>query len=424
VHRDFGASNASSLVGLADVVFRSSPFTQAFVKGDALPNSWGPGGSVSLVEGSGALHSVPVYACVRVLAETIASLPLLTYRRTPKGKERASTHELYRLLHDQPNSEMSAFEFREALVGHVCLWGNAYAEIERDTRGRIVGLWLMRPDRMTIERVDPIGLVYHYRLTDGTTRKLPARQVLHIRGMGGDGIVGYSPIALAGQAIALAMQTEQYGSRFFSNDSRPGGVLQTSGKLSDEASKRLKESWEASHRGGGNAWRVAVLEEGLSWQQIGLPPEDAQFIETRKYQLSEIARLFRVPAHLIGDLERSTNNNIEHQSLEFVQYTLAPWLVRIEQAIHRALIDEREQSTVYVEHLIDGLLRGDIASRYRAYAVGRQWGWLSADDVRERENMNPLPDGTGAEYLTPVNMIPAGAYDTLRPGEPSPGGQP
>lgn len=398
-------------MGLVSTLFKrsASPFVQSFLNGDDMPNTWGPGGMVSPVSGDAALYSVPVYACVRILSETIASLPLLLYRRLPTGgKERTTNHELARLLHDQPNPDMSAFELREALVGHLCLWGNAYAEIQRDKRGRIEAIWPLRPDKMRVIRTPEIGLVYVYTLPDGTPKPFPGRQIWHIRGMSSNGVTGYSPIDLAAQSIGLYKQTETYGAKFFANDSRPGGVLQTSKALTPEAAERLKEGWDAAHRGSSNAWRVAVLEEGMSWQQVGIPPQNAQFLETRKFQITEIARLFRVPPHMLADLERATFSNIEHQAIEFVTHTIRPWLVRIEQSIMRALIAEDEQDTVFAEHLIDGLLRGDIASRYAAYSTGRQGGWLSVDEIREKENMNPLPDGAGQEYLTPLNMTPSG----------------
>lgn len=361
------------------------------------------------VDQATAMTSAVVYACVNVLAQTIGSLPLLVYRRLPNGgKERAPEHRLYSLLHDQPNGEMTAYELRAALVGHVCLWGNAYAEIEVSDAG-INGLWPLRPDKMTPARNADNQLVYDYLLPDGTLKRFQARQIMHWRGLSSNGIVGYSPIQQAAESIALDLATRRFGSAFFGNDSRPGGVLKHSGKLSQQSVDRLKMSWEAAHSGLSNKHRVAVLEEGVEWQTIGIPPEAAQFLETRRYGRAEIASLFRVPLHMINDLERATFSNIEHQSLEFVKFTLVPWLVQIEQAIKRDLFGISEgKRTHFAEHLVDGLLRGDIASRYQAYAVGRNWGWLSANDVRELENLNPLPNDEGDMYLVPANMMDAG----------------
>lgn len=361
-----------------------------------------------------ALTSAVVYACVNVLAQTIASLPLIVYRRLPGGgKERADGHPLYDLLHDRPNGEMTSYDLRAALVGHVCLWGNAYAEIERSDRG-INGLWPLRPDRMTPMRNTANELVYRYTLpqpdpmTGSPYKWFAFENIMHWRGLSSNGIIGYSPIGQAAEAIGVDMATRQYGARFFGNGSRPDGVLTSPKGLSEKAAQRLKDSWESLHQGLSNSQRVAVLEEGVSWTAIGIPPEHAQFLETRRYQRSEIAGLFRVPLHMINDLERATFSNIEHQSLEFVKYTLVPWLVQIEQAMRRDLFQiTAPQRGYFAEHLVDGLLRGDIKSRYEAYAVGRNWGWLSADDIRELENQNPLPDRQGKMYLVPANMQPA-----------------
>ena len=351
-----------------------------------------------------SLQSVAVFACVRILAETVASLPLVLYRRLARGKERATDHSLYSLLHDLPNPEMTSVELRETLMGHLALWGNAYAEIEYDNAGRVRGLWPLRADKVTPKRQGG-RLVYVVEMPIGPDETLPSDRVMHIRGLGYDGMVGYSPIGLARQAVGLALATEEFGARFFGNGARPGMVLEHPGKLSDEAYDRLKESWEMRHQGLSQAHRIAILEEGMKAEAIGIPPEDAQFLQTRKFQVTEIARLFRVPPHMLADLERATFSNIEHQSLEFVIHTIRPWLVRWEQAIHRDLLSENERQTYFAEHLVAGLLRGDVASRYQAYATARQNGWMSANDIRELENMNPV-DG-GDVYLVPLNMVPA-----------------
>lgn len=370
------------------------------------------GGSPSVtgmwVTPDSSLSTVAVFASVRILAETIAMLPLVTYRRLAGGgKERAQDHRLYHILHDAGNPEMTSYELRECLVGHLALWGNAYAEIEMSDNGPLA-LWPLRPDRMRVTRT-PAGLLYNYTLPNRTTPvPLPAARILHLRGLSSDGIMGYSPIAMAREAVGLAMATEQYAARWFGNDARPGGVLQHPGKLSQGAQDRIKQSWEESHRGLSNSSRVAVLEEGVTWQSVGLPPEDSQFIQSRRFQVEEIARLFRIPPHLLADLERATFSNIEQMSLEFVMYTLMPWLVSIEQRILQSLFQPGERDTYFAEHLVTGLLRGDTASRYQAYQTGRLNGWLNADDIREMENMNPLPDGEGQDYWMPANMLVAG----------------
>jgi HK97 family phage portal protein len=367
-----------------------------------------------------AMTSAVVYACVNVLAQTIASLPLLTYRRLPGGgKERAPEHRLYPILHDAPNPEMTAYELRAALVGHVCLWGNAYCEIERSDAG-IKGLWPLRPDRMTPTRDESNSLVYDYRMPPGSdppVKRFQFAQIMHWRGLSNNGIIGYSPIQQAAESVGLDLATRQYGGRFFGNDSRPGGVLTHPGKLSPEGAKNLKKRWEEAHRGLSNSQRVAVLEEGVTWTTIGIPPEQAQFLETRRYGRSEIAGLFRVPLHLIGDLERATFANIEAQSLEFAKYSLTPWLVQIEQSLQRDLFGiSAGKRAHFAEHLLEGLLRGDSQARAAYLQTMRQNGALNADEWRALDNLNPIPGGKGRIYWQPVNMQELGK----EPAPPAP----
>ena len=356
-----------------------------------------------------ALRSAAVYACVRVLAESVASLPLITYRRTDTGKDRALNHALYPLLHDTPNSEMTSFEFRETMMGHVLLWGNAYAEIELNNRGDVLGLWPLRPDRMQVTRNQMGTLAYRYQMPDNSYTVFPQSMIFHLRGLSSNGIVGYSPIQMARNAIGLSLATEEFGGRFFSTGARPGAVLQHPGQLGDKAYERLKTSWAEQHQGLSNAQRMAILEEGMQIETIGVPPNDAQFLETRQFQIKEIARIFRVPLHKIGDLENATFSNIEQQETGFVVDSLRAWLVRIEQAITRDLVGPLERRSIFVEFLIEGMLRGDQASRYAAYAQGRQWGWLSVNDIRRMENMNEIEEGD--VYLEPLNMKEAGTED-------------
>ena len=364
---------------------------------------FGSTSSGKVVNEKTAIQTTAVYACVRVLAEAIASLPLHTYRHTEDGKEKAMDHPLYHLLHNEPNPEMTSFVFRETLMGHLLLWGNAYAQIIRDGRGNVTALYPSLPDKMTVDRTSTGELYYRYK-KEGLDYPLRQEEVLHIPGLGFDGLMGYSPIAMAKNAIGMAIATEEYGARFFANGANPGGVLEHPGVVKDPA--RIRESWNAVYQGSANAHRVAVLEEGMKFQSIGIPPEQAQFLETRKFQLNEIARIFRVPPHMIGDLERSSFSNIEQQSLEFVMYTLDPWVVRWEQAIAKALLTESEKKEVFVKFNVNGLLRGDYQSRMAGYAVGRQNGWLSANDIRELEDMNRLPDGSGGDrYLVNGNMV-------------------
>ena len=358
-----------------------------------------------------AMQTTAVYACVRILAESIASLPLHVYEYKGQGKERVPQHPLYFLLHDSPNPEMTSFIFRETAMIHLLLWGNSYSQIIRDGMGRVVGLYPLLPNRMSVDRDEHGEIVYTYtpmsdsspKVKGGQSIKLRRQDVLHIPGLGFDGLVGYSPIAMARNAVGMTLACEEYGSSFFANGARPGGVLKHPGVLKDPS--KLRESWQAVYGGTANTGKVVVLEEGVDYQQISIPPEEAQFLETRKFQIDEIARLYRVPPHMIGDLEKSSFNNIEQQSLEFVKYTLNPWVVRWEQSLQKALLNSTEQKSYFIKFNVDGLLRGDYQSRMAGYAVGRQNGWLSANDIREMENMNPIPEEEGGNlYLINGNL--------------------
>jgi len=358
-----------------------------------------------------AMQTTAVYACVRILAETIASLPLNVYRSTDNGKEKAIDHPLYYLLHDEPNPEMTSFVFRETLMSHLLLWGNAYAQIIRDGRGRVLALYPLLPDRMTVDRKPDGQLYYEYRKDAGYVILRP-EDILHIPGLGFDGLVGYSPIAMAKNSIGMAIATEEYGAKFFANGANPGGVLEHPGVVKDPA--RIRESWNAVYQGSGNAHRVAVLEEGMKFQPIGIPPEQAQFLETRKFQTEEICRIFRVPPHLVANLDKATFSNIEHQSISFVVHTIRPWLVRLEQGLNKGLLSQSEKGQYFVGFVVDGLLRGDYSSRMQGYAVGIQNGFLSPNDVRTLENMNTIEHGD--IYAMNGNMLKledVGAYANL-----------
>ena len=374
-----------------------------------------------------AMQTTAVYACVRILAETIASLPLQVYRYTPAGKERYYEHPLYYLLHDEPNPEMSSFVFRETLMSHLLIWGNAYAQIIRNASGRVIALYPLRPDKMQVDRDENGELYYIYtKETDENPNiknygqvLLRREDVLHIPGLGFDGLVGYSPIALAKNAVGMILACEDYGASFFANGAAPGGVLEHPGVLKDPA--KVRDSWNEVYRGANNAHKVAVLEEGMKYQQIGIPPEEAQFLETRKFQIDEIARLYRIPPHMVGDLEKSSFSNIEQQSLEFVKYTVDPWVIRWEQAMQRSLLSPLDKVHYFIKLNVDGLLRGDYQSRMTGYSIGRQNGWLCANDIREMEDMNPIPDEDGGNlYLVNGSMTKlkdAGAFAATKQQE-------
>ena len=354
-----------------------------------------------------AMQTTAVYACVRILAEAVASLPLHVYEyQDDGGKKLVHDHPLYYLLHDEPNPEMTSFVFRETLMSHLLIWGNAYAQIIRDGAGRVLGLYPLLPDKMEVQRDDKGNIYYVYsRNSDENPTfkeygniKLKAEDVLHIPGLGFDGLIGYSPIAMAKNAVGMTLACEEYGASFFANGANPGGVLEHPGVLKDPS--KVRESWNSVYRGVSNAHKIAVLEEGMKYQQIGIPPEEAQFLETRKFQINEIARLYRIPPHMVGDLDKSSFSNIEQQSLEFVKYTLDPWVIRWEQSLQRSLLLPGEKGKYFIKLNVDGLLRGDYQSRMNGYAVGRQNGWFSANDIREMENMNPIPDEEGGNlYL-------------------------
>ena len=365
---------------------------------------FGTSGSGKSVTARSAIQVSTVYACVRVIAETVASLPLHVYAVTDKGSVKAQEHPLYRLLHDEPNSEMTSFVWREAMLTHLLLWGNSYSQIIRNGRGQILGLYPLLPDRMEVDRDSAGELTYTYSLTSGQTVRLRPEDVLHIPGLGFDGVMGYSPIALEKNAIGLGIAAEEYGSKFFSNGATPSGVLTHPNTVKDP--KKLRESWNAAYGGSANSGKVAFLEENMKFERISMPNNEAQFLETRKFQVSEICRIYRVPPHLIGDLEHATFSNIEHQSISFGVHTIRPWLVRIEQALNRQLFPEKEKGCFYAQFNMDGLMRGDYKSRMEGYAIARQNGWMSANDIRELENMNPIPDEDGGnEYLVNGNMI-------------------
>jgi len=293
---------------------------------------------------------------------------------------------------------------------HLLLWGNAYAQIIRNGKGEIVALYPLMPNRMTVDRDENGQIYYEYQVSNsdastlnGTTVILPPSQVLHIPGLGFDGLVGYSPIAMAKNTIGMTMACEEYGAKFFANGASPGGVLDHPGTVKDP--ERIRTSWQAAFGGSQNAGKVAVLEEGMKYTPITISPEQSQFLETRKFQIDEIARIFRIPPHMIGDLEKSSFSNIEQQSLEFVKYTLDPWVSRWEQSINRRLLTPAEKKTMFVKFNVDGLLRGDYQSRMNGYAVGRQNGWMSTNDIRALENMNLLSDEQGGNlYLINGNM--------------------
>ena len=407
-------------MGLFSFLFKARGKPQNRTAGSAYAFYMGGSTSGKQVTERSAMQMTAVYSCVRILSEAVAGLPLHLYRyKEGGGKEKAIDLPLYRLMHDEPNPEMSSFVFRETLMTHLLLWGNAYAQIIRNGKGEVIALYSLMPNKMRVDRDENGNLYYEYVHSSdeadtmkNTTVRLTPYNVLHIPGLGFDGLVGYSPIAMAKNAIGMAIACEEYGAKFFANGAAPSGVLEHPGVIKDP--QKVREAWQSQFGGSQNANKIAVLEEGMKYTPISISPEQAQFLETRKFQINEIARIFRVPPHMVGDLEKSSFSNIEQQSLEFVKYTLDPWVMRWEQSLSRALFTEEEKKTLFFKFNVEGLLRGDYQSRMNGYATARQNGWMSANDIRELEDMDKIPAEQGGDlYLINGSMLPmqnAGAY--------------
>lgn len=359
-----------------------------------------------------AMQMTAVYACVRVLAESVACLPLHLYRKRDDGNRiKAVGHPLFFLLHDEPNPEMTSYVFRETLMTHLLLFGNAYAQILRNGKGDVLGLYPLMPNRMTVERDDAGRLFYRYMRYDNealaeknSTVILSPEDVLHIPGLSYDGLVGLSPIAACRNAIGSGLAADEYSSRYFANGAAPMGVLEHPGLLKNP--EKLRESWHSVYGGTNNAGKVAILEEGLKFTPISISPQDSQLLETRKFTVEEICRIFRVPPHLVQNLERATFNNIEQMSIDFVMYSLMPWLVRWEQAMAKSLLSGAEKAQYEIRFNVDGLLRGAHKERYEAYAVGINSGFLCPNDVRRLENLDLIPaEKGGDDFLIQGAMI-------------------
>ena len=414
-------------MGIFSGLFRSRDKPQNRTVGSSYTFLMGGSTSGKPVNERSAMQMTAVYSCVRILAEAVAGLPLHLYKYTESGgKAKATDHPLYLLLHDEPNPEMSSFVFRETLMTHLLLWGNAYAQIIRNGKGEVVALYPLMPNKMTVDRDSNGQLYYTYQRSneevhtmEGSSVKLKPSDVLHIPGLGFDGLVGYSPIAMAKNAIGMAIACEEFGAKFFANGAAPSGVLEHPGTIKDPS--RVRDAWQSQFGGSSNSGKVAVLEEGMKYTPISISPEQAQFLETRKFQINEIARIFRVPPHMVGDLEKSSFSNIEQQSLEFVKYTLDPWIIRWEQSMMRVLLSLDEKKEFFIKFNLEGLLRGDYQSRMNGYSIARQNGWMSANDIRELENLDRIPAEQGGDlYLINGSMLPlgsAGAYADINPTE-------
>jgi len=361
---------------------------------------------------SSALNYAAVWCAVRVLSETLATLPCLLYRRTGTGKERARDDDRFFLVHDSPNDEQSAFTFFETGQHHLLLWGNAFARIIRGN-GSVVGLETRLPSSVRVERPEADGpLLYK---VEQLGEELPAEEMLHVPGLSFDGVLGMSVVKHARQSFGGAQATEKHAASYFGNGARPDGALKVPGpKLDKEARNALRNSWEEQH-GGDKQSSIAILHGQMEYQPISMTNEDSQFIESRRFSVNEIARWFRIPPHMLADLDRATFSNVEQQALDFVQYSLTPWLRRWETTLNRKLLLPGERGDLFFEFLVDGLLRGDVMSRKAFYESGLGWGYFSIDEVRGKENMNPLPGGQGEEHRVPLNTVPVGQEPELVP---------
>jgi HK97 family phage portal protein len=374
---------------------------RAFLAGEALPGSGD-------VDAETAMKYSAVNACIRVLAETFASAPLMLYKKNKDGRDLVTDDPLYDVLHNRPNDEMDPFSFDCARMANLCAGGNSVCEIQVNSRGEIVGLYPYPHTATKIER-DRETLKLKYTIYGSPQNKTLRRsEVLHVPNLSFDGVIGMSPLTYAAQAIRLGLSYEAYGVKFYENAAMPSGVFEKDGVLKDDAFKRLKEGIKENWVGLSKAGTPIIAEDGLKFKPITINPVDAQLLESKYFQIEDIARIYRVPQHLINKLDRSTNNNIEHQSLEFVMYTMLPHYKRDEGCINAQLLSpEKRREGYYFERKIDGLLRGDSKSRAEAYAQGRQWGWLSVNDIRKLENLPPIDNGN--IYLQPSNMVEAGS---------------
>jgi HK97 family phage portal protein len=370
-----------------------------------------------------ALTVSDVYKCDRVIRETVAMMPWKVYQALPRGRKELKSHPLYFLLHDEPNEHMTSFTYREMLVSNLNIWGKHFSYIQRNKAGQVVALWPIRPDHCRLEVKDGVMWFYARTMSDPEVQYWDD-EILYIPGLTRDGVHAYSPITLHRESLGLSKATELFGAKFFGNGSHSGGFLKHPGNISKEAATRLKEQFEEKHSGVENAHRLAVLEEGMSFETNTIPPEDAQFLQTRQFQRAEIAGLFRVPPHKIGDLSRATFSNIEQQDLEFLRDCIAPWLERIEQACNRRLLLPGEKGKVYIEFEIKGMLRGDTAARSAWYQARFQTASMSPNEIKESENEEIIEGGD--EYFVPMNMVPLSQIGKLHidNSEVDPAGEP
>lgn len=368
---------------------------------------------------STALTYSAVWNAVSLISGTVASLPLnLLSRKGPKTNVQDGL-PAHRVLHTAANELMTAMQFRECSMAHVLLWGNAYAEIIRDGYGQVVALWPITPDRVSVVLEDG-DLVYKVRVSQrGEPITLPRERVLHVAGLGFDGFVGYSVVGMARKSIGLGLAMETFGSSYFANGMHPSAVISHPGRLSDDGHKRLKDGLNESYGGLGNANRAMLLEDAMKIEKLPIQPEESQFLESRQFQIPEIARWFNLPPHKLKDLTRSSFSNIEQEQISFVTDSILPWLVRLEATYNAQLLSQNEQRRLYWKHVVEGLMRGSAADRAAFYA--RMWGLgaMSINEIRDKEDMDPIEGGDA--HFVPANMVPL--ERALKPPEPAPAPQ-
>ena len=411
--------------------------TKAFSENRFHPSKWPPAGgnlerwlitgqsggsnyTGKTVDEESALSTTAVWSAVLQLSQSVASLPLHFYKRLDKGKEKAKGDPRYRMLHLKPNPEMTSFVFREQQMGQVLRYGFCCSEKQLDNSGRTLALWPLQSNNVRMERFKdgPLkgSLYWIIQLSEGKQRILLNENMLHVPGFSSNGLNGYNPIKVNEETIALTLALEEYGARYFGNGARPDAVLEHPMSLSQPAQERIRKAWNEMHQGLENSHRIAILEEGMKLHEFSSNPQTAQANESRKFQIEEVARIFNIPVHMLKNLDKASFSNIEHEGLSFVINSLRPWLIRFEQAYNTQLLSDDEIDNYFFEHSVDGLLRGDTKTRHESYAIGRQWGYLSANDIREMENKNPIgPEGDS--YLVPMNMIPADKVDEFIEGQ-------
>lgn len=356
------------------------------------------------VDEDNSLTYFAVWACRKIISEDLGSVPLHLYRRNGEARIKASNLKLYALLHDAPNGEMGAMQFRETLQGHVLSFGNAYAQIIRTLRGDPVALWPLNPANMEVGRNESGELIYHYRLTDsGEPKILPQNEVFHVAGLGYNGIIGYNPIKYWADTIGSGIAEQQFQGNTFKNGAFPSIAITHPAPIAPkpEGREKFRNELTKEYSGKSNTGKILTLWEGMKAEKLSMTSEDSQLIEARKLTWVQVCAIHRVPPHKVMNLYNATFSNIENQDIDYAKSTIRPWAVRWEQAINRQLLGGTRE--YYAEHNLDGLVRGDLLTRYQAYAMGRQWGWLTTNNILEKENMNPVKGGDSR--LEPLNMV-------------------